>query len=55
MSHAFAFFFVMRYLNVEWSVNTMVFDPSKYERNFSNANSAAKILFCSSVVLLCVI
>jgi len=45
MSRAFASFLSIRYRSVEWSVNIVILVPSRYGRNFSNANTTAKNSF----------
>ena len=45
ISLAFASFFCIKYFRAEWSVKIVVLDPSRYWRNFSNANTTAKIPF----------
>ena len=45
MSQAFASFLSIRYRSAEWSVNIVVLVPSRYGRNFSNANTTAKNSF----------
>ena len=45
ISLAFASFFCIKSLRVEWLVKIVVLDPSRYWWNFSNANTTTKNFF----------
>jgi len=55
ISFALASFFVIRYFSAEWSINTVVLDPSRYCQNFSNANTTTKNFFSVVVIDLYVV